>query len=79
MDTVAKIQELDAADNILVLMAHDSSLVEKIPLFPDAINWWEKLEHAGEGFKERTRWLFCRDFLPALEEGKRGDDDSAGP
>lgn len=60
MLTVRKIQELDAADNVLVLMAHDLSLRDKIPLFPETINGWRV-----SGLKTKTRWLFCNDFLSA--------------
>ena len=58
MLTVRKIQELDAAENILVIMAHDLSIREKIPLFPKRINGWQ-----GSQLKMETRWLFCIDFL----------------
>lgn len=58
MLTVRKIQELDAAENVLVLMAHDLSLRDKIPLFPETINGWR-----ASGLKTKTRWLFCNDFL----------------
>lgn len=61
METVRKIQELDADDNILVLMAHDLSLREKLTFFPKTINDWR-----SGPFKEKTRWLFVHDFWPAL-------------
>ena len=60
MLTVRKIQELDAAENIFVLMAHDLSLQDKIPLFPEKLNSWRTA-----GLKAKTRWLFCDDFLTA--------------
>jgi glyoxylase-like metal-dependent hydrolase (beta-lactamase superfamily II) len=60
-DTVRKIQELDSADNIFVLLAHDLSLRDKIPLFPKTINGWKA---SNLGFE--TRWLFCSDFELAL-------------
>lgn len=65
MDTVRKIQELDAADNVFVLIAHDLSLRDRIPLFPETINAWRASNLGAE-----TRWLFCSDFGPAL----RGKD-----
>lgn len=58
MLTVCKIQELDAAENIFVLMAHDLSPRDKIPLFPQKINGWRTAD-----LKTKTRWLFCDDFL----------------
>lgn len=41
MTTVSKIQELDAAGNVLILLAHDQSLSERLPLFPDRVNDWQ--------------------------------------
>ena len=68
METVRKIQELDASDNILVVMAHDLSLRTKIPLFPRKINGWE-----AENLKLDTRWLFCQDFRSVAVPTGRND------
>ncbi|KZL80414.1 metallo-beta-lactamase superfamily protein [Colletotrichum incanum] len=57
--TVQKIQELDALDNVFVIMAHDLSLQNVLPLFPEKINGW-----AESGIKTDSRWLFCNDFVP---------------
>ncbi|KUI73674.1 N-acyl homoserine lactonase AttM [Cytospora mali] len=65
MDTVAKIQELDAMENVLVLMAHDLSLRGKIPFIPKTINKWR-----DNGVKVSTRWLFCFEFLEALRKNR---------
>ncbi|KAI1676098.1 Metallo-beta-lactamase superprotein [Pyrenophora tritici-repentis] len=56
--TVSKIQELDALDNIFVVMAHDLSLRSHIPLFPQRINGWK-----DTGIKANSQWLFCQDFV----------------
>ena len=77
MFAVRKIQELDAVNNILVLIAHDLSLRNKIPLFPAKINEWK-----ADGLKTNTRWLFCGDFFPASEDRgtpKRRDDEVPEP
>ena len=58
MLTVRKIQELDAAESVFVLMAHDLSIRDKIPVFPETINGWRT-----KGLKTETRWLFCSDFI----------------
>lgn len=63
MDTVRKIQELDASENIFVLLAHDLSLRDQIPLFPKSINTWR-----ADDLRVKTRWLFCRDFDNPLQE-----------
>jgi hypothetical protein len=62
METVRKIQELDATPDVLLVLAHDLSLRERVPLFPEKVNDWRKL-----GLKENTRWLFCGDFERALQ------------
>lgn len=58
MDTVQKIQQLDALDNVFVLIAHDLSLRDRIPLFPERINGWEERDLGG-----KTRWVFCGEFI----------------
>ena len=60
-DTVRKIQELDAADNVLVVLAHDRSLRDRIPLFPQKINEWR-----AKDLDSTTRWLFVKDFEDAF-------------
>lgn len=62
METVRKIQELDAADNVFVVMAHDRSLQDRIPLFPEKINDWR-----AKNLRPDTRWLFCSDFEGAVQ------------
>ncbi|PTB59875.1 hypothetical protein M431DRAFT_70982 [Trichoderma harzianum CBS 226.95] len=57
VDTVAKIQELDAAGNIFVLIAHDDSLGDKLPLYPARLNNWE-----AKDLGKATRWLFCKEL-----------------
>lgn len=69
-ETVRKICELDAADNILVILAHDGSLRGHIDFFPHGINAWRV-----EGIKHATRWLFCKDFLIHALPPRKVDDD----
>lgn len=61
LDTIRKIQELDAADECLVIIAHDLSLRDKIPMFPDNINSWR-----ADGIKTETRWLFYEDLVTCM-------------
>lgn len=60
-DTVRKIMELDAADDVLIILAHDRSIKDHIDLFPKSINDWRV-----KGVRSSTRWLFCTDFSGAL-------------
>jgi glyoxylase-like metal-dependent hydrolase (beta-lactamase superfamily II) len=57
MDTIGKIQELDASDDVFVLIAHDLSLRDRIPLFPKTINSWR-----ANDLGRKTRWVFCNEF-----------------
>ncbi|OOO13674.1 beta-lactamase domain protein [Aspergillus oryzae] len=57
IDTVAKIQELDAAGNVVVLLAHDNSLEEHLPLFPQLLNDW-----LVQGLRDTTIWSFCKEI-----------------
>ena len=60
-ETLRKIQELDAADNIFVIMTHDESLEDQIDFYPKTINDWQ-----SKGTRSKTRWLFCKDFKEAF-------------
>lgn len=62
MDTVARIQELDAAESILVIIAHDGSIRDHVPTFPAKINDWRE-----DNLKHKTRWLFLRDLEGTLK------------
>jgi hypothetical protein len=67
MDTVGKIQELDASDDIFVVLAHDLTLQDRIPLFPETLNGWKE-----RGLRPSTRWLFLCDFEGVV--AATGDD-----
>ncbi|RYP44066.1 hypothetical protein DL768_009435 [Monosporascus sp. mg162] len=76
LETVRKIAELDAADNIFIILAHDESIKNHIDLFPHPINDWK-----AKGLRSQTRWLFCKDFSNALDEANSGESltgDGAG-
>ncbi|UZJ53751.1 hypothetical protein CBS101457_003071 [Exobasidium rhododendri] len=63
VQSVKGITELDASDDIFVILAHERSLQSKIPLFPKAINDWRKKD-----IDASTRWLFVDDFAGAADE-----------
>ncbi|KAL8640805.1 MAG: hypothetical protein Q9228_002319 [Teloschistes exilis] len=54
-ETVRKIMEMDAQENVFVVLAHDASLAGEMDTFPDEIADWKE-----KGVKERTRWLFLK-------------------
>ncbi|KAL4799161.1 cytochrome P450 [Aspergillus venezuelensis] len=61
METVENIKQLDACDNVFVILPHDGSLLGAIEFFPRPINDWKK-----KGLKEGTRWRFCQEMEEAL-------------
>ncbi|KAJ9138025.1 Beta-lactamase-like protein [Coniochaeta hoffmannii] len=61
--SISKLMDLDADERVLVLIAHDPSLMATIPFFPEGtLNDWHT-----SGWKSRLRWQFLSE-LPV--EGK---------
>jgi hypothetical protein len=59
-------EEFDAADNVLVAVAHDEYLLEVLDFFPKTLNGWKEKEDGV-----RARWLFSKGLGRAVEmEGK---------
>ncbi|KAF1960388.1 Metallo-hydrolase/oxidoreductase [Byssothecium circinans] len=56
-ETIRKMQEFDASDDVLVMIAHDASLLGVVELFPKRANEWKE-----KGWKEQGRWRFLKDF-----------------
>ncbi|KAI9667327.1 MAG: hypothetical protein M1821_000142 [Bathelium mastoideum] len=61
--SVEKMQQFDADDNVLVVIAHDASLLDVLEYWPQAANDWKV-----KGWKEKGRWNFLKDFAQAVEE-----------
>jgi hypothetical protein len=55
--TVEKLQLFDAHDDVLVCIAHDSTLLGHVPVFPERLKEWKVLR-----LKEQVTWEFLRDF-----------------
>ncbi|KAF2204384.1 Metallo-hydrolase/oxidoreductase, partial [Delitschia confertaspora ATCC 74209] len=62
LETVKKIEELDAAENIFIILTHDASLRDEIDLYPKTINDWKVKK-----YRSNTRWLFLKDFKDCFE------------
>ncbi|KAB5566136.1 beta-lactamase-like protein [Coniochaeta sp. 2T2.1] len=60
--TIEKMQEADVADNVLVALAHDLSLVGVVDFFPKKAN--DFMKHK---WNEKIRWRFLKDFSKAVE------------
>lgn len=55
--TVGSLQELDCDSNVFVIIAHDSTVRDGVPHFPDSLNAWK-----FQGWGEKVKWLFFRDL-----------------
>lgn len=55
--TVGKLQELDCLENVLVIIAHDSTVRDRAPHFPESLNNWKE-----KGLGDKVRWAFFRDL-----------------
>ncbi|KAH0593197.1 hypothetical protein MHUMG1_08919 [Metarhizium humberi] len=65
LKTVDKIKELDALDNVFVILAHDNTLRGNVNFYPLTINDWR-----AKGYGKKTRWLFCKELENALESSE---------
>lgn len=63
MKTIHKVEDFDAADNVFVIIAHDTSMFQKLDFFPEKINAWQ-----AENLAEETRWRFLGDFAKAINQ-----------
>ncbi|GAB7364260.1 hypothetical protein MBLNU230_g4808t1 [Neophaeotheca triangularis] len=55
--TKGKLQELDCRDDVFVIIAHDSTVRDGVPHFPESINDWQK-----KGWGKDLKWRFVRDL-----------------
>ena len=60
-DTLEKLKAFDANDNVLVIIAHDWSLLNLVSLHPRDINQWQR-----HNWGELARWRFLADFEAAV-------------
>jgi glyoxylase-like metal-dependent hydrolase (beta-lactamase superfamily II) len=61
--SISKLIEADAQDEVLVVMAHDVSLLDVVNFFPKYAN-----DFREKGWVEKGRWLFLKDFAEAVEK-----------
>jgi len=60
-ETIGKVIEADARDEVLVLMAHDQTLLSVMDFFPKYAN-----DFMQKGWVKEGRWLFLKDFAIAV-------------
>lgn len=61
--TVKNIQKSDASGDVLMVLAHDSSLEGVVGFFPKYLD-----EFVENGGIEKVRWLFLNDFVEAMRK-----------
>ena len=59
--TIGGLQEFDAHDNVLLLTAHDASVLDALEFYPKSLNGW-----AETGLGKEIRWKFLGDFEEAV-------------
>lgn len=60
--TIEKMQEADAQDKVLVVIAHDATVVNVLDFFPKYMN-----DFVSKNWVGKTRWAFLKDFKGALQ------------
>jgi hypothetical protein len=63
MATIDKVQEADAKEEIVVLMAHDESLLGVVDFFPEYED-----DFVQKRWVQKVRWRFLRDFVKAVKQ-----------
>lgn len=61
--SIASMQQFDAHEEILVCIAHDSTLIGNLDFYPKTLNEWQK-----QGRKDSLRWQFCGQFDVKIAE-----------
>jgi len=60
-ETIKKLQEADAHNNILIVAAHDASMLNVVDFFPKPAN-----DFMEKGWVQKTRWAWLADFAKAV-------------
>jgi glyoxylase-like metal-dependent hydrolase (beta-lactamase superfamily II) len=56
-ETIDKLKAFDGRDDVLIVIAHDATLLDVMDFFPNDMNDWRRKDWADEG-----RWRFLEDF-----------------
>ncbi len=62
-ETISKLQDFDAMDNVFTLVAHDPTAIGVVDLYPKKANGWK-----AKAWAEETRWKFLGDFKVSNEK-----------
>lgn len=56
-ETLERLSIFDGRDDVMVILAHDSSLLEILEFFPHTLNDWKV-----KGWADQSRWLFLKEL-----------------
>ncbi|PVH95102.1 Metallo-hydrolase/oxidoreductase [Periconia macrospinosa] len=59
-ETIEKLKVFDGRDDVLIVIAHDATLLDVMEFFPKDMNNWK-----GKRWADRGRWRFLEDFMKA--------------
>lgn len=62
-ETLERLKAFDGRDDVMVIIAHDASLLTILDFFPGNLNGWK-----AKGWDVQGRWLFLNDFVGAVSE-----------
>jgi glyoxylase-like metal-dependent hydrolase (beta-lactamase superfamily II) len=66
IETIRKVQEADAEDNVFFIYAHDATIKGTVDFFPAYANEWKQKDWSG-----KVHWKFLEDFKLALGAGEK--------
>lgn len=70
-ESISKLQEMDGLDEVLVVIAHDRSLLDVVDFFPNyADGFLEK------GWAKKGKWRFLREFAQAVKNLPEPEQES---
>ncbi|KAI0516786.1 beta-lactamase-like protein [Xylaria bambusicola] len=61
LETIKKLQEIDAHENVFIIAAHDAGIQKTVDLFPKTANSFME-----KGWVQKTRWAWLADFAKAV-------------
>jgi glyoxylase-like metal-dependent hydrolase (beta-lactamase superfamily II) len=61
-ESISKLQDMDGLDEVLVVIAHDSSLLDVVDFFPKYAD-----DFFAKGWQKKGKWLFLKDFAEAVK------------
>lgn len=66
LETREKLMNLDGNENVLTVIAHDTTVMDVLKFFPESANNWKK-----DGWDKIARWIFLRDWYGAVEDKEK--------